>query len=101
MRKTKNDTTRVTPHTHLVAELLSTAQNSSQECTKDFKIPSYIWNLKLCLVIPRDNRILCQSMFDKLFKPSAECWARPRILPQVPDGIPPKIRFFLWGLGRV
>jgi hypothetical protein len=74
---------------------MSKAQNSSQERTKYFKIPNYIWNLKLFLLIPRDNRILRQSMFYTLLKPPTECWARPRILPQVPDVIPPKIRFFV------
>ena len=74
---------------------MSKAKNSSPECKKDFKIPNYIWNLKLFVLIPRDNGIPCQSMFCKLFKPLAECWARPRILPQVPDSIPPKIRFFM------
>jgi hypothetical protein len=125
MRKTKSNTTRVTPHVRIVAQLLPTAQNSSQEYTKDFKIPTYVWNLKLFLLIPRDNRNLCQRMFYKLLnplkaelnpicplltlfgahhifhvsrlrvKPPAVCWARPRILPQVRYVIPPKIRLFV------
>jgi hypothetical protein len=95
MRRITNTTTSATPYTHTVAELLPKVQNSSQAHRKNFKTPTFICDLKLFMLIPRVTEFCVRACFTIYLKSPSECWARPRILPQVSDVIPPKIRFFV------